>query len=429
MNVQIHTTRAIRVCGSVLLAAFLSACGGSGQPDAPQSPAPPPTAGGPTNFQAATVALGQPTLESSLYNEGRDAGASRTSLASPAGLALTPQGGLLVADAENNRVLLFDSVPEAIGAAAAEVLGQSGFETTDPSLTRDGFSLPTAIAVGAGKMAVAEWGSSRVVIYDTTPAPSQVPRPVAVLGQPNFESDGGGCGPGGLNRPSGLAITPKGKLIVADTANHRVLVWNEVPTSMPPPAPTLILGQGTPNNCQRNENGSHDNARADTFAGPVDVWSDDQVLVIADTGNSRVLIWTDFPTGNQQPATVVLGHKSFTDAKPNSEEGGITLGHPTAHTLHHPYGVHSDGVSLAVVDNGNNRVLFWRSIPKASFTAADVVLGHADFERSVADDRNGDLIPDAPTARNLYFPGRVLVTPTSLVVSDSGHNRVLVYPR
>ena len=73
--------------------------------------------------------------------------------------------------------------------------------------------------------------------------------------------------------------------------NHRVLVWNTVPVSAPIPAPDLVLGQSRPDRCVRNNNDVNgDVAGRGTLALPVDVWSDDTRLVVADSGNHRVLI-------------------------------------------------------------------------------------------------------------------------------------------
>lgn len=371
--------------------------------------------------------VGQSDPVSGLPNQGQPT--SPTGLSSPAGLAVTA-GGLLVADPVNNRVVLFDPVPATSGAPAQSAIGQPNPFASSSALTRTGLNGPYGVAVGvvagAPRMAVADSAANRVLIYAQVPASgTPVPDPVVVIGQPHFESGVQGCA-GGLSFPTAVTITPQGKLIVADGANHRVLVWNQVPLTSPAPAPDRVLGQSSLDRCVRNNNEPNGDVpgRA-TLSFPADVWSDDTRVVVADAGNNRVLIWRNFPGANLQDADVVLGQSSFTDAARNG--GGGTV--PTASTLSDPEGVHSDGTALAIADSLNNRVLIWRTFPDNNAQAAQVVLGHLGFDQSATNDGNGDGAPDAPTAEVLNYPMRVLLTPDSLFVTDYSHNRVLRFAR
>ncbi|KQT13001.1 hypothetical protein ASG30_21530 [Ramlibacter sp. Leaf400] len=275
-------------------------------------------------------------------------------------------------------------------------------------------------------MAVADSAANRVLVYAEVPvAGMPLPEPAAVIGQPDFESALTDCAANRLSFPTAVAITPLGRLIVADAVNHRVLVWNTVPVAAPIPAPDLVLGQSRPDRCVRNNNDVNgDVAGRGTLAFPVDVWSDDTRLVVADSGNHRVLIWRNFPGANLQDADLVLGHPSFTSSAPN--DGGAQ---PTASTLRDPEGVHSDGNALVVADSLNNRVLVWRTFPDNNGQAAEVVLGHQTFNQSVSNDGNNDGGADAPTAQVFNYPMRVLLTPESLFVGDLLHNRVLRFGR
>lgn len=406
---------------------LLAACGGGGSSSPPRLF---------TTFQAASVVIGQPTMESGQPDQGQGPGAATLNV--PLGVALTPGGGLLVADAVNNRVLFYGSTGS--GAVAMSVLGQPDLQTSVPLTSRDGLNRPVAVAAGFGRMAVADSESHRVLIYDQIPVVGEaVPAPTAVIGQPDFDSFAPRCGADGLNRPTGVTISPAGKLIVADMLNNRVLVWNAIPAPGTfAPQPDLVLGQGDLFHCafrDEEQDGlsnpvDHTSAR---FVQPADVWTDDNRLVVTDVLASRVLIWKTFPTSNFQPADIVLGHSTFTSAEVNDAPrvGGVRA-KPTAHTLHEPRGVHSDGVSLAVADTINNRVLIWNSFPQQNYVPADVVLGQPDFVGAATTDQNGDGVADRPLAVNgqvLYRPTNVLLTPDALITSDSGHNRVLIFRR
>ncbi|KQT13002.1 hypothetical protein ASG30_21535 [Ramlibacter sp. Leaf400] len=405
----------------------LAACGG-GDASAPRLF---------TTFQAASVVLGQPTMGSGLADQGQEPNAA--SLDVPVGMALTPEGALLVADFKNNRVLLYGLTVS--GGAAVAVLGQPNFQSSAPSTSRGGFNKPLDVATGAGRMAVADSGSNRVLIYDRIPMEGEAPpEPTSVIGQPDFDSFEPGCGPKGLNRPDSVAISPAGKLIVADTLNNRVLVWNSIPAPGSfAPQPDLVLGQGDLLHCAfrdeeqdgRSNSVDHTSAR---FVQAVDVWTDDDRLVVVDKLASRVLIWKTFPTVNFQPADIVLGHSTFTGAHFNDVPpvGDVRADKPTAHTLGEPSGVHSDGVSLAVADTQNSRVLIWNSFPQENYQPADVVLGQPDFLGAATTDQNGDGIIDPPLvidAHVLYRPSHVLLTPGALITSDTGNNRVLIFRR
>ena len=357
-------------------------------------------------------------------NQGQST--SATGLAFPVALAATPAGGMLVADSGNNRVAFFDAVPGISGAAAHAVIGQPGPNASSSSLTRTGLSGPYGVAVGTNTMAVADSAAHRVLVYTELPvAGAPMPTPAVVIGQPNFETAVPDCAGNRLNFPTAVAITPAGKLIVADAGNHRVLVWNRVPVSDPVPVPDLVLGQSSLDRCVRNNNELNGDVPArSSLSLPVDVWSDDTRVVVADTGNHRVLVWRNFPGVPLQDADVVLGHSSFTNGAPN--DGALQ---PSAGRLSEPQGIHSDGTALVVADSANNRVLLWRTFPDTNGQDAQVVLGHLTFDRSASNDGNNDGAPDAPTAQVLSYPMRVLLTPDSLFVSDLLHSRVLRFAR
>jgi len=170
---------------SILLSLLiLVACGGGSGTTEAVTPAPPEVVRGPVTFQAAALVIGQPDPAAGDPNQGNP-GPRAASLVRPSGIAFTPDGGLLVADSGNNRVLFFESLGTAHGRDATGVLGQLGFGRADASVSREGLNNPTEVAVGRRQMAVADFQGSRVLIYDRFPtAGVAMPTPVAVIGQP-----------------------------------------------------------------------------------------------------------------------------------------------------------------------------------------------------------------------------------------------------
>ena len=78
------------------------------------------------------------------------------------------------------------------------------------------------------------------------------------------------------------------KFFVADSANNRVLIWNTVPTANKQAA-DYVLGQ-----VNFITNGANTGGATDvTFSNPTGVYSDQDVLYIADTSNHRIVIYTN----------------------------------------------------------------------------------------------------------------------------------------
>jgi hypothetical protein len=95
-----------------------------------------------------------------------------------------------------------------------------------------------------------------------------------------------------------------GKFVISSYYSSRVFIWNSVPKSAGVPA-DLILGQ--PDFSSTGYNNDTGGVSNRTVSSPRGLWTDGNRLVLADSGNHRVLIWNTFPTKNQQPADVVLG--------------------------------------------------------------------------------------------------------------------------
>lgn len=413
--------------GAAALALFLAACGGDGDPgpaltqpnQASQTPA---TVFVANNFPAATRVIGQVDFTSTF--DGHVTAISASTVGALYGsVALGDDGSLFVPDISNSRGLRFNAVPAANGASADAVLGPGGFNADIPRTDASGFRGLNGISIARGKMAVADGGNHRVLIYNTVPTVSNALADV-VLGQATMTTMAAACGATAMNNPEGVFLSPDGKLIVTDSGNNRVLVWNTVPT-VNGAAPDAIIGQSDAIHCASND-GDQDNAQgpigANTFNRPTGAWSDGTRLAVVDTNNHRVLIWNQFPTAMVN-ADVELGHPDFTRTAANDGTA------PSARTLFFPYlGIHSNGQQLAIADQGNNRVLIWNSWPTQNFQPADRVVGQSDFTHGTANDQNQDGTADAaPTAQTLSGPSGVALRGNRLFVSDTMNNRVLVY--
>jgi WD40 repeat protein len=382
-------------------------------------------------FQAASAVIGQPDFSSDAQNAG--GAVSARTLNSPSGkTAIGPQGELFVADTMNHRVLRYTLPPPTANAAANLVLGQAGFDQDTMQTSREGLGQPSDVAILGTRLAVADSGNHRVLLWNTLPTASGTPADV-VIGQADFNSSTSACDARGFAYSVRVAFSPDGKLLVVDEDNNRVLVWNQVPTANGTPA-DLVIGQSGFERCTANDDNQDGVFDAQTSARtllyPGDVWTDGQRLVVSDSGNNRVLIWNHFPTTHFQPADLVLGQSDFAHWMDNDDnQDGARDGTPSARTLNSPASAHSNGVQLVVADYDNNRVLIWDRFPTTSFQPADRVLGQSNFTLKAYNDSDQDGQDDLPSAHTASGPAGALLHGQYLVVTLDGHggNRVLVF--
>lgn len=179
---------------------------------------------------AASAVFGQPDFASFATGTDPGAGPTLTSgiFAYIWGLHIDPAGRLWVGDALNNRVLRFDNAATKPSAALPDaVLGQLDFATDSNLSGLTGLRRPYYLAMDAeGTLWVSDNGSSRVVGYKnagTLPATGANAADV-VLGQPDFTTlVAGSTTDRSIADPRGIAVTPAGGLLIADSDSFRIL--------------------------------------------------------------------------------------------------------------------------------------------------------------------------------------------------------------
>ncbi len=238
--------------------------------------------------QPADIVLGQRDFGATLANRGASQ-PDATTLNWPYGLAEI-DGCLAVADSGNRRVLLWRD-PQERGQPADLVLGQADFTTRDENGGRPvdaaGMRWPHALALWHGRLAVADAGNNRVMLWDGLPMKNGAPAD-AVLGQAGFadcDHNQASYYPSAaaLNMPYALAADER--LIVADTANSRLLGFESGFTG----APAERLA-GQPDFASKGDNAWGPASRV-TLCWPYGLSLRGGTLAIADSGNNRVLLW------------------------------------------------------------------------------------------------------------------------------------------
>lgn len=349
-------------------------------------------------FQEASFVIGQPDFESST----RSKTPGPNTLRSPFGMPSIVEGVLWIPDWGNNRLLGFDGIPEITNPDASWVAGQENFTTHVPGTSAKEFSGPQMGLAHGGYFYLLEYNNKRISIFDHIP-PEEAS---AVIGQEDLDKMESGCSPVRLNSPEAMFIVGD-KLLVADSGNNRVLIWNSVPKDISGQPADVVLGQTSMDRCERN-NGGQLSER--TLAYPAGLWSDGERLAVADERNGRVLVWNSFPSANFAPADLVVGAPDFAT--------GRDWNAPPERSLYGPYGVWSNGLQLFVTDWEASRILIWDEFPTENGQPADKVLGQPEL----------DLVEYLiPSAQAFGEAGGLVVYRDKLVAMDIGIDRALIF--
>lgn len=413
--------------------------------------------------QAARVVIGQPTFTS------EDPGASERLLGGVSGLAFA-NNMLFVADAnrvfatpQNHRILMYRDIRTAFPGPLDElpvnftrcqvctgskqipygvadlVLGQPDFVKTDIGRTSSAMRLPTAVATDGRRLVVADTENNRVLIWNEIPSRNNQPANL-VLGAPDFTSIRAGVLDNKSFRgPQGVWIQGE-RLFVADTQNHRVMVWNSFPTRNDQPA-DYVLGQANfTTTSERELQQAPVPPSANRLKNPVSVMSDGTRLLVSDLGYNRVVIWNSIPTRTEQPADVVLGQPDMTSELANNvtkqcdpngkdKDGKDTYPGRCSGTMSFPRYALSDGRRVYVADGGNDRVLIWNTIPTQNGVRADVVLGQPNDTADIVTDRSDFFTPNLQRGapNTIRTPMSLAWDGTNLYVSAPYERRVLVF--
>jgi len=304
-----------------------------------------------TNGQAADIVVGKPD-----FTSAASGAPTQSNISYANGVAFSPDGNkLLVCDYPNNRVLIWNTIPTSNGQPADLVLGQTDFITGTGGLSKSSLNGPLGIFVSSdGKLFVADQNNNRILIWNSIPNSNNTLADV-VVGQSNFTTGTTGLSSSSFYNPWGVWVSPSGKLLIADTKNNRVLVFNKVPTVNGAIADVVI---GQPDFVS---NGFSINASS--LSGPVGVTvAPDGKVAIGEYDNNRVLIFDSIPTTNGAAASAVLGQPDFTSAY-----NFYPTGSPTNQNMYHPYNVSYDLYGrLYVTGRDMNRVMVFGLKPTIS---------------------------------------------------------------
>ncbi|MEO6624674.1 MAG: hypothetical protein ABIN37_07575 [Burkholderiaceae bacterium] len=104
-----------------------------------------------------------------------------------------------------------------------------------------------------------------------------------------------------------------------------------------------------------------------------------------------------------------------------SVDNNQSLYWPTSASLNRPYGIASTGDWLLVCDTASSRLIGWHDDDCATGAAARALTGQADFAAK------GDNRWQMPVRDSLCWPYGIRVCGDTVVVSDSGNSRVVLW--
>lgn len=193
---------------------------------------------------------------------------------------------LLLADRNNNRVLIWNALPTG-NTPPDLVLGQANFTTNDPGKGRAQMNWPVSVKTDGRRIVVADAYNDRLLIWNSFPTQNGQAADLEIK-----LND--------LRWPWGL-WTDGTRLVATGTGSQRTLVWNQFPTrDNQPQSLTLRAGgqMGTPRTITSNGQnlivGDH-NSRA----------------AVAPSSGPGNFVWKTFPTSEDQaPDFFISDHLS-----------------------------------------------------------------------------------------------------------------------
>jgi len=147
---------------------------------------------------------------------------------------------LLLADRNNNRVLVWNTLPTE-NTAPDLVLGQKDFTSNNPGAGLDQMNWPVSVSIGGGKLAITDTNNDRILIWNNFPSKNGQAADIvinsAINNGPSIDSKRSIFWPWGV-------WTDGKKLAATSTRNGVILLWNSFPTKNDQPADVYLKGQG-----------------------------------------------------------------------------------------------------------------------------------------------------------------------------------------
>ena len=223
---------------------------------------------------------------------GDNGQATSASLVSPSGIAFAPDGSLLIADRDNNRIRRVDSSGIITTVAGTGGVGYNGDGIPAAQAT---LNSPSEIATDAtGNLYIVDTWNCAIRKVD---AATRLITTVAGSERCGFAGDGGMATLAQINFPNAVAIDVQGRIFISDYGNRRVRM-----VDMSTGIINTVAGTG-----QQNSTGDQGPATSASVKTPSGVLvHPDEFLYIADSGSANVRA-VAIATSSTPPANTISG--------------------------------------------------------------------------------------------------------------------------
>ena len=140
-----------------------------------------------SNYPSADVVIGQLSFTARSKNITNSNTPGQNTLHNPRFVEIDSNGKLYISDFNNERILVFNSIPTTNGANADTVIGQSNFTSQGASRSATRISNPYAISHSGSRLYLADYNNRRALAFDEPYSNGMAAS--AVIGQDNFTTN------------------------------------------------------------------------------------------------------------------------------------------------------------------------------------------------------------------------------------------------
>lgn len=296
-----------------------------------------------TQSQGSWFTTGQ-NADMVLDSHGFDNSGGPLSFNNPTSVA-TDGTHLLVTDADNNRVLIWNTLPSG-NVPPDLVLGQANFTTNLSGNSTSQMDWPVSVSTDGTHVVVADADNNRILIWNEFPTRNNQPADLVIdCCQWDGLQNGG---PAAQNWPN--AVWTNGTvLIVTATLGGYVFIWNHFPTRNNQPPDLWLLPGGV----------QEDTPRSIISNGRYLMVADENAHLPNGTMKAGTWVWTTFPTQNDTSPNFLMTQP---EGKPSAIEQDEMWGTFTP-----------DGELVTIAMNG--KLFIWNTPPQRATDAASLYVG------------------------------------------------------